>query len=238
MVSYSRRTLIALASAGAGVAIAGFGTPAHAEDEHLAACTSIPSTADPNVIKVVYEVGTGLGASARVMLAGFEAGWVESHMNNLPCGDQDSLGVFQQRPSQGWGTPEQIMNVAFASNSFFTRAIPLAAANPTWSAGRVAQGVQRSAFPDRYDAAQATAERLIEQARDMVDPPLDLWKDDMRLIQSPARGMALVGAGYFRKLTTMEEVQQAMVLVGKPLIGNDRQFDLWRSIAIHGVRTG
>ncbi len=55
MVSYSRRTLIALASAGAGVAIAGFGTPAHADNERLAACGSIPSTADPNVIKVVYE---------------------------------------------------------------------------------------------------------------------------------------------------------------------------------------
>jgi hypothetical protein len=171
MTRYSRRSVLSLAAVGAGVAVAGYSTPARADDLVVAACGSIPSTADDNVIKTVYRVGTNLGVSARVMLAGFEAGWVESHMNNLPCGDQDSLGVFQQRPSQGWGTPEQIMNVAFASNSFFTRAITVAAQNPSWSAGRVAQGVQRSAFPDRYDAAQAIAEGLIARARDLVGPP-------------------------------------------------------------------
>src|SRR5688500_16166036 len=57
------------------------------------ACSSFPSVADPNVLKTVYEVGLGLNVTSRVMLAGFEAGWVESRMNNLPCGDRDSLGV-------------------------------------------------------------------------------------------------------------------------------------------------
>src|SRR5690349_12867085 len=99
------------------------------------------------------------------MLAGFEAGLVESNMNNLPCGDRDSLGVFQQRPSQGWGTAAQIMDVAFASNSFFTRAINVAANHPGRSAGQVAQGVQISAYPDRYDAAAGAASSLIAQAR-------------------------------------------------------------------------
>ena len=143
--------------------------------------------------------------------------------------------MFQQRPSQGWGTPAQIMNVSYAANSFFVRAIPLAAANPGWSAGRVAQGVQRSAFPDRYDAVQATAQALIARARSLTPaPPLDLWKDDMRLIQSPDRGIALIGAGYFRQLSNNEEVYAAVALVGNPLVGNDRQFDLWRSIAFDG----
>ncbi|MEV0648312.1 peptidoglycan-binding protein [Phytomonospora sp. NPDC050363] len=129
---------------------------------------SVPPGADPNVLVGVYRVATGLGVDDRVLLAGFEAGWVESRMNNLPCGDRDSLGVFQQRPSQGWGTPEQIMNVSFASNSFFTRAINVAAAHPSWTAGQVAQAVQVSAFPDRYDAAEATARALIEQARGLA----------------------------------------------------------------------
>jgi hypothetical protein len=171
MTNYSRRTMLALAAVGAGFAVAGRSGSARADDLNVLTCSSIPSTADPDVIKVVYEVGVKLHVSDRVMLAGFEAGWVESHMNNLPCGDSDSLGVFQQRPSQGWGTPEQIMNVAFASNSFFTQAITVAANNPGWTAGQVAQGVQRSAFPDRYDAAQATARDLIERARALVQPP-------------------------------------------------------------------
>lgn len=128
----------------------------------------VPSSADPDVLKSVYRVGTELGVSDRVLLAGFEAGVVESNMNNLPCGDRDSLGVFQQRPSQGWGTPVQIVDVAYASNSFFTRAIDSAAAHPEWSAGQVAQHVQVSEFPDRYDEAEATALELIARAQDLA----------------------------------------------------------------------
>ena len=66
------------------------------------------------------------------------------------------------------------------------------------------------------------------------NPPLELWKDDMKLIQSTNRGIALVGPGYFRLLRNDEEVFAAVALVGNPLIGNDRQFDLWRSIAFDG----
>ena len=128
---------------------------------------SVPAHADPAVLKTVYRVARDLGADQRVLLAGFEAGWVESRMNNLPCGDRDSLGVFQQRPSQGWGTPEQITDVAYASNSFFTRAIDAAAAHPGWSAGQVAQSVQVSAYPDRYDGAEATARDLIAKAQNL-----------------------------------------------------------------------
>ncbi|MEU2134641.1 peptidoglycan-binding protein [Streptomyces sp. NPDC018352] len=126
-------------------------------------CT-VPDDPEPEVLKVVYRTGVGLGVSDRVLLAGFEAGVVESNMNNLDCGDRDSLGVFQQRPSQGWGTPEQITDVSYASNAFFTRAIRVAADNPDLSAGQVAQAVQVSAYPDRYDAVEGTARELIERA--------------------------------------------------------------------------
>ncbi|WP_211255790.1 FG-GAP repeat domain-containing protein [Actinocatenispora sera] len=128
-------------------------------------CDYIPPNPDLAVAKTVYRVGRQLGASSKVMLAGFEAGLVESNMNNLPCGDRDSLGVFQQRPSQGWGTAAQIMNVAYASNSFFTRAINVAAAYPGLSAGQVAQKVQVSAYPDRYDQAQSAAGALIARVK-------------------------------------------------------------------------
>ena len=126
---------------------------------------SVPAEPDPEVLRIVYRTGVELGVSDRVMLAGFEAGVVESNMNNLDCGDRDSLGVFQQRPSQGWGTPEQIMDVSYASHAFFTPAIKVAANNPGMSAGQVAQSVQVSAYPDRYDAVEDTALALIERAK-------------------------------------------------------------------------
>ena len=58
---------------------------------------------DPDVAQVVYEIGAQFEVSYSVMLAAFEAALVESGMQNLNYGDRDSIGVFQQRPSQGWG---------------------------------------------------------------------------------------------------------------------------------------
>ncbi|MFF8289950.1 hypothetical protein ACF068_12070 [Streptomyces sp. NPDC016309] len=115
----------------------------------------IPPDRDPEVTRTVYAVGRDLGVSEKVMPAAFEAGWVESHMNNLDCGDKDSLGVFQQRPSQGWGTPEQIMRVPYAAERFFRRAVDVERRAPHLTAGGTAQEVQRSGHPDRYDAAEA-----------------------------------------------------------------------------------
>ncbi|GGU28799.1 hypothetical protein [Actinomadura livida] len=131
----------------------------------------VPPTHDPEVIKTVYRTGLRLKVSAKVMLAGFEAGWVESHMNNLHCGDRDSLGVFQQRPSQGWGTPEQIMNVSYAAEQFFVRAIRVEQRFPTLTPGLTAQEVQRSAFPSRYDQQEAKARALLEEAARSVGEP-------------------------------------------------------------------
>ncbi|MFI9838809.1 FG-GAP repeat domain-containing protein [Nonomuraea sp. NPDC051941] len=132
--------------------------------ELLLACPSVPAVHDQWVTTAVHRVGRSLNANDKVMLAAFETGWVESHMNNLNCGDKDSLGVFQQRPSQGWGTPEQILDVSFAANSFFTRAIRNDAANPGYTPGQLAQSVQRSAFPDRYDQSEAKARSLLNEA--------------------------------------------------------------------------
>jgi len=128
-------------------------------------CPSIPSERDLAVTQVVHQVGVDLGASEKVMLAGFEAGWVESHMNNLPCGDADSLGVFQQRPSQGWGTPEQIMDVTYAATQFFNQAIHNEPLYPEYTAGLLAQSVQRSCCPERYDQSEGKALEMLAEVR-------------------------------------------------------------------------
>lgn len=73
----------------------------------------------------------------------------ESKLRNIKYGDRDSLGLFQQRPSQGWGTPEQILDPHHATNAFYDALIKV----DTWQQGSitvVAQEVQKSAYPEAY----------------------------------------------------------------------------------------
>jgi len=73
----------------------------------------------------------------------------ESKLANLPYGDRDSVGVFQQRPSQGWGTTRQIENPVYASGRFFAAlaAVPGYQHLPVYEA---AQDVQHSADGGAY----------------------------------------------------------------------------------------
>lgn len=68
----------------------------------------------------------------------------ESSLTNLPGGDQDSIGLFQQRPSQGWGTPAQLADPGYQTAQFFAHLVAVSgwAGLPMWQA---AQDVQRSA---------------------------------------------------------------------------------------------
>lgn len=127
----------------------------------MKACSSIPDDYDKDTAKTVYDTAKQRDVDDRVMLATFETAWVESHVNNLDCGDADSLGVFQQRPSQGWGSEKEVQDPEYATNAFLDQAIPNAKNNSGWSAGEVAQSVQRSAYPDRYDEAESKAKDII-----------------------------------------------------------------------------
>lgn len=152
-------------------AASGGGVPAVVASVAAPTCTADPASVVPgttedekDVLRIVYQVGTSHCASDKVMLAAFEACTVESGCRNLKHGDRDSLGVFQQRPSQGWGTPAQLTDVRYAATQFFVRAIASEGCCPT--AGLLAQAVQRSCCPHKYDQHEATArERMAEGAR-------------------------------------------------------------------------
>ncbi|AXK33838.1 hypothetical protein DVA86_15395 [Streptomyces armeniacus] len=136
----------------------------HKSNAELLAACEVPPEHDPAIINTVHQVALDHQVTPKVMLAAFEAGWVESHMHNLNCGDRDSLGVFQQRPSAGWGTPEQILDPVYATTKFLEQAIPNDRNNPGFTAGQLAQSVQRSAYPERYDQSEAKARELIALA--------------------------------------------------------------------------
>jgi hypothetical protein len=111
---------------------------------------------DMAVVKTAYTTALSMDASSKVLLALFEAAIVESNFQNLSGGDRDSVGFLQQRPSQGWPNP---MDVATATRSFVAKAKPLENKYPT--AGLLAQAVQVSAFPLKYDAVKLPASELI-----------------------------------------------------------------------------
>jgi hypothetical protein len=73
----------------------------------------------------------------------------ESRLSNISHGDRDSVGLFQQRPSQGWGSREQILDPVYSTNAFYDALIKIAGyqALPITDA---AQRVQRSGFPQAY----------------------------------------------------------------------------------------
>ncbi len=100
----------------------------------------------------------------------------ESKLRNLTYGHADSLGLFQQRPSQGWGTAAQVRDPVFAANAFFDALTEV----DGWEDGEVtvvAQAVQRSAYPDAYadheSEARVLASALVGQTHAAVGCRLD-----------------------------------------------------------------
>lgn len=76
----------------------------------------------------------------------------ESRLRNINYGDDagpDSRGLFQQRPSQGWGTEEQVMDPVYASNAFYDGLVKVPGYE-SMEITQAAQAVQRSAFPRAY----------------------------------------------------------------------------------------
>jgi hypothetical protein len=83
----------------------------------------------------------------------------ESGLRNLNYGDRDSLGLFQQRPSQGWGTPTQITNPTYAATQFYRHLLAI----PNWqnmTLNDAAQTVQHSATPNAYGQHEVPARIL------------------------------------------------------------------------------
>ncbi len=75
----------------------------------------------------------------------------ESKFINVTYGDRDSLGLFQQRPSQGWGTAAQVSDPVYATNAFYDALVKVHGYQ-SMEITKVAQKVQRSAYPEAYAA--------------------------------------------------------------------------------------
>ena len=88
----------------------------------------------------------------------------ESGLENISYGDRDSLGLFQQRPSMGWGTPAQITTPSYAADAFLNALAEYQKSDPGWAEQPLwatAQGVQKSGFPYAYAKWEAQAAQLV-----------------------------------------------------------------------------
>lgn len=89
------------------------------------------------------------GLPARAATIALATALQESNLRNLRYGDRDSLGLFQQRPSQGWGTQAQVLDPVYAANAFYDALVKIDGYT-TMEITVVAQKVQRSAYPEAY----------------------------------------------------------------------------------------
>ncbi|WP_017936016.1 hypothetical protein [Nocardioides sp. Iso805N] len=99
------------------------------------------------------------GLPARAATIALATAMQESKLYNLEGGDRDSLGLFQQRPSQGWGTRSQVLDPVHATNAFYDALTKI----PNYQNLEItvaAQKVQRSAFPAAYAKHEPDARAL------------------------------------------------------------------------------
>ncbi|HTK63013.1 MAG TPA: C40 family peptidase [Pseudonocardia sp.] len=123
--------------------------------------------------QLITSVVAGRGLPRRAAVIAVTTAIVESQLRNLGHGDRDSLGLFQQRPSQGWGPPERVLNPTLATGAFLDRLVAI----PGWATmapGMAEQLVQRSAFPDAYGPQEPAAADLVGAFWTGPDNPLPL----------------------------------------------------------------
>ncbi|MBA2472119.1 MAG: NlpC/P60 family protein [Pseudonocardiales bacterium] len=143
-----------------------------------APCGSVLATTDPReaprvavrvsdldaeqraIVEQIIAIGKQRRLPPRAWQIAIQAGMTESRLHNLPYGDRDSLGIFQMRPSQGWGSVAQVTDPVYEINKFYDKLLMV----PGWEnqrPGDSAQAIERSAFPARYHQWEPLAVNVI-----------------------------------------------------------------------------
>jgi hypothetical protein len=119
-------------------------------------------TMDPDQLlnaSIIADVAMRRALPERAVIVALATAQQESKLRNLDYGDADSLGLFQQRPSQGWGSAAQVIQPVYAAGKFYDTLLKVS----NWqglAVGEAAQDVQRSAFPQAYASWEPRATAL------------------------------------------------------------------------------
>jgi hypothetical protein len=126
--------------------------------------------------KTIVQVGVALNLPERGLVVALAAAMQESKLYNLgnlgANNDHDSVGLFQQRPSMGWGSEAEVTDPVYAATAFYLALKRV----PGWKSMKVtyaAQSVQRSAFPEAYAKWETDAKALAQDilCNDAADLP-------------------------------------------------------------------
>jgi len=142
--------------------VSGHGVPFLAADVCRAQVDGRTVSLDPQQARyagLIAAISVERQLPARAATIALATAYQESKLRNLEGGDRDSVGLFQQRPSMGWGTVAQLRDPAYAANAFYDALVrvPGYTSLPVTEA---AQAVQRSGFPDAYADHEADARVL------------------------------------------------------------------------------
>jgi hypothetical protein len=107
----------------------------------------------------IVAVAVRRGLPARAASIALATAYQESKLRNLDHGDRDSVGLFQQRPSQGWGTVKELQNPYYAVNAFYDALVKIDGYRDM-RITEAAQKVQRSGFPEAYEDHAADGRAL------------------------------------------------------------------------------
>src|SRR4051812_33311744 len=136
------------------------------QDDSVGLCTTrvngltvVLTASQARNASLISAIAVHRGMPAHAATIALAAALQESKLYNLHGGDRDSLGLFQQRPSQGWGTPHDILDPVHATNAFYDALarVPGYADLPVTVA---AQRVQRSGYPEAYAVYESDARAL------------------------------------------------------------------------------
>lgn len=168
--------------------------------------------------QTIYDVGVGLGIPPFGEEIAIATAMQESSLINLTTAtNYDSLGLFQQRPSQGWGTPPELTNPTYASEKFYEaleqvngwQSLPLTVA---------AQAVQHSAYPDAYAKYESLAASLVHTFAGTTAADCSTNDGDGQTTTSPAQlpvGFSLPAGTPVQVVTA---IKYALAQLGKPYV--------------------
>jgi len=108
---------------------------------------------------IIAGVSVRRGLPPRAASIALATAYQETGIRNLDYGDRDSVGLFQQRPSQGWGTKQQLLDPDYAAGKFYDALVKI----KNWETddiNDVAQKIQRSGHPEAYNDHEADARVL------------------------------------------------------------------------------
>lgn len=158
---------------------------------------------------LIAAIGVRRGLPPRAVTIALAVAMQESKMRNINYGDLDSLGLFQQRPSQEWGTAEQIMDPNYSTNAFYDvlLTIPGYQQMTVTAAG---QAVQRSAFPEAYSQHESMARAFASALTGNSSAALSCTLDSPQAPGDPAAVAKKIQAAFG---TAVAKVQASTVRV-------------------------